>query len=84
MSTQVLLHGCCLETERCDLESFVACGVSGTFDMGTEVGLMDFMATDVQCVLPGYARTEDLDDDRYGGDVGETSRAEDDAGSTNR
>ena len=62
---EVVLHGCHLESEPEDLQLLLDSAVSGTFDMGTELGMTDFMASGgAGSVLPQHYTADDLDPDR--------------------
>ena len=65
---EVLLHATNLECGDGDLPRVMSTAASGTFDMGTEVGLMDTMSENLKSLLPEYLqeRYDDsaLDSDR--------------------
>ena len=60
---EILMHGFSLECEPDDFQKLLNSTVSGTFDMGTEVGLVDFMAERAAQVFPEHLHAE-LDEDR--------------------
>ena len=60
---EVLLHGCHLETEAGDLEGLLNSAASGTFDMGTEIGITDFMTVDGAAGVLGAEYVAMGDDD---------------------
>lgn len=62
METQ--LYACWLETYSGDLEALLHSGASGTFDMGVELGLPDFLSMDMTSLLPEFLQEAGLSPDR--------------------